>query len=128
LGDAELELIKYDILTASNSSIARMQRTINLTSVSDMQQRHAAILFTGGRVVSVGINTSRNVPSEHIPYDAISNHAEINCLKGIDFRARQGTLYLARVSKGGNIALAAPCNKCLGYLEKRTTIRKVVHT
>lgn len=118
----------YDFPQSKNS-YKRMNRTLQLAALSDMRQKHAAILYQGGRVMSVGINTFRNNPMSCIPSDALSNHAEINCLKGIDFKGRVGTLYVARISSGGNMWVnSAPCPACVKYLELFTNIKEVIHT
>lgn len=113
----------------SNNSYKRMNRTLALAALSEMRQKHAAILYQGGRVISVGINTFRNAPTASIPTDALSNHAEINCLRGIDFKGRHGVLYVARISSGGNLWVnSAPCEACTKYLELFTNIKEVIHT
>ena len=112
----------------SNASYKRMNRVMQLAALSDMRQKHGAILYQGGRVISAGINTFRNAPTSSIPTDALSNHAEINCLRGIDFKGRHGTLYVARISSGGNVANSAPCPACTKYLRLFTNIKEVIHT
>lgn len=112
----------------SNASYKRMNRVIQLAALSDMRQKHAAILYQGGRVMSVGVNTLRNPPMQSIPYDAISNHAEINCLKGLAITGRFGTLYVARISSGGNISSSRPCRACENYIVKFTNLKEVLFT
>lgn len=104
----------------------RIERAIHLALTSDMRQKHGAILYQSGRVISVGVNILRNAPKVHVPYDAISTHAEINCLGGV--AKKTGVLYIARVSSGGNVANSEPCPACRNYLEKFTQIKKVYHT
>lgn len=113
----------------SNSSYKRMNRVLQLAALSDMRQKHGAILYQGGRVMAMGVNTARNLPTSSIPTDALSNHAEINCLRGIDIKGRHGTLYVARISSGGNMWVnSAPCSACTKYLELFTNIKEVIHT
>lgn len=121
-----IKYIKHNPDRASWSETIRIQRAIKLANVSTMRQKHGALLYTGGRLISVGINIMRNSPKTHIPADAISTHAEVNCLGGII--RPEGILYVARVSIGGNISESMPCAACRNYLAKFTNIKKVVHT
>ena len=107
----------------------RLQRALTLAQVSEMKQKHGAIYVRGGRVIAVGINTWRNEPLKSIPADAISNHAEVNCLSALSRNGTVGgTLYVARISSGGNISNSAPCRACRNYLIKWTGITRIIHT
>lgn len=125
---SELKITPFYDYPQSNASYKRMNRAMALAALSDMRQKNSAVLYQGGRVMSVGVNTWRNSPSWMMPADAISNHAEINCLKGIDIKGRHGTLYLARISSGGNVAHSEPCRACEKYLRLFTNIKEVIHT
>ena len=118
------------IVNPSRATVRRMEKTIALARLSGMSQKHGAILYSGGRLVSLGVNVARNQNALHIPFNAISRHAEINCLRQghvIDVRT-SGVLYVARISKGGNIAHSKPCRACQMFLETYTAISKVIHT
>ena len=127
----QVKLIQYVDKTASNSTTARINKAIALASVSDMRQKHGAVLVNGGRVISFGINTLRNSVQQHthVPYDAISSHAEVACLSGLTFASTKGgKLYVARISYGGNIANSKPCAACFRYISIWTQVREVIYT
>lgn len=121
-----MELIRFGSKPFSRTMKSRMDRALKLAALSDMRQRHGAVLVSGGRIVSVGINVLRNEPRGWIPYANISTHAEVACTAGLIVPT--GTLYVARLSPGGSIMNSKPCEYCLKYLEAYTDIRKVVHT
>jgi len=124
-----VEVTKWDESEASNAVSIRMGRTIRLAETSDMRQQHGAILFQGGRILSLGVNVLRNPPMHYIPYDAISNHAEIAACRGLSWRnIRRATLYIARLRPGGDVGDSKPCNACMKYLSIYTNITKIVHT
>lgn len=119
-------LERYGSTPFSRTTKARMDRAIKLAALSDMKQRHGAVLVSGGRIVSLGINVLRNEPRYWMPLGAISTHAEIQCVSGL--ASPVGTLYVARLSPGGNLSNSLPCESCMRYLKVYTNIRKVVYT
>lgn len=124
-----MQYIQHDPTTASITELARIARTVYLAQGSDMRQKHGAILYAGGRVIQVGVNTLRNTPRLGMPYDAISTHAEIAALSGIRKRdTNRSVLYVARITPGGNVASSEPCDRCKEFLEKFTLVKKVVFT
>lgn len=123
-----MRITEYNPAVHSKAHGKRLARALAVAAASDMRQKHGAILISGGRVLSVGVNTSRNDARLHIPHDAISRHAEVACLSGLNVANRVGKLYVARISSGGNVALSKPCPACIHYLEMWTHITEVIHT
>ena len=82
-------------------------------------------------MLSVGINRTRNHPSILPPELVKSNasvHAEIAALSSLlhqGLNLKHATLYVARVSRTGNLALSKPCRSC-AYAIELAGIRKVV--
>lgn len=116
-----MRLTHYDLGQVSNTTEARMDRAIILAGMSTMRQKHGAILYKGGRALSVGINTRRNIPADHIPYEGLSIHAEVACISALRTsilpREIGGKLYVARISAGGNLLGSKPCVSCLHAME-----------
>lgn len=96
---------------------------------STCTQKHAALIYRAGKVLSVGINKLHNDPSNWIDIEGISTHAEIDAIRKVKDKSqlRGAVLYVARVSKGGNVALSKPCHRCQQVIEE-VGIKKVIHT
>lgn len=58
-----------------------------------------------------------------------STHAEVAALKAVPdgISLKNATMYVARISKGGNAAMSAPCEACQKAL-KIAGVRKVCYT
>lgn len=87
-------------------------------------------MISGGRTIAVGINSYRNDPSMFgINGCHYSTHAEVAALKAVskDVNLKNAVMYVARISKGGNAAMSAPCEACQKAL-KDAGIRKVCYT
>lgn len=107
-----------------------MKKAVKLAKLSTCKQRHGAILISGGRTLAVGVNTYRNDPSMFgIIGCHYSTHAEVAALKALPkgLNLKNATMYVARISKGGNAAMSAPCSACQVAL-KEAGIKKVVYT
>lgn len=94
-----------------------------LVIAADMSEfkknRHAAAIYIGNRLISIGVNQLKSHPLQakfgHNE-EAIFLHAEIdairNALKRVNSLALQrATLYVAR-SKNGRMRLSKPCSGC----------------
>lgn len=86
----------------------------------------AAISTGGGRILGVGLNTfKQNVtPPGTIHYSDLGIHAEHNCLKQF---AHPKQMYVARISKSGQISLARPCDTCYSRLVK-AGVKRITYT
>lgn len=113
----------------SNSEKRHINRALTLANLGTMRQKHGAVIVSGGRVVSVGINTYRNDPRHAVPSDALSVHAELAAIKalgiGADFRGM--TMYVARINSAGKAMLSRPCTECWSRLT-RLGFKEVIHT
>jgi deoxycytidylate deaminase len=77
------------------------------------QHRVGAVITKNGRVLSTGFNQMRytkelNNPTLHAEEDAILKMLKtkrLSDLVGAD-------IYVTRFTKGGNVGLARPCNRC----------------
>lgn len=87
----------------------------------------AAVGCRGGRVIAVGMNSfqQNDSPPGTIHYSCLGRHAETEMLRLASKPPR--TVYVARVSKGGQPRLARPCTKCWIELYK-AGVRHVVYT
>ena len=92
--------------------------------------RHGAVLVKGGKVVGVGVNSTRGVSS----VDATENswrssyvHAEEVAIRAAGSRASGATLYVARVNRHGAPRLSEPCARCEGAIS-RSGVKRVVFT
>lgn len=118
----------------SNKQRSLLSRTIEYAYRSSARQRHAAIIVKGGRVMNVGINRCHNNPRDY-PAGMIDTcveqngiHAEVAAMRGVDEDILRGaTIYVARVSPGGNVSLSKPCKRCTDALNK-SGVRKVIYS
>jgi deoxycytidylate deaminase len=96
-------------------------------TVEGVRSRHGAVLVSGGRVLSLGVNKRRNMNiagqrSPHYTY-----HAEQQALKGIEKPLHKATLYVARISKANSPVNSRPCSECYKLLVEYN-IKEVVYT
>ena len=105
----------------------------NVDTSSTLLNAHlAAVIVKGGSVVSVGINRPKMNSYVHF-YGNHENcgsvHAEIDAI----FRARRkvdlrgSKMYVARLTKRGQVGLAMPCKMCRRALQ-RYGIKRVYYT
>lgn len=85
-----------------------------------------AVLVRGGRVIAAAPNNLRNEPGlAGLPLENCSIHAEAAVLRQVNKPG--GTMYVARLTRGGARALARPCRRCKQLLVE-AGIRNVVWT
>ena len=85
-----------------------------------------AVLVRGGRVIAAAPNNLRNEPGlAGLPLESCSIHAEAAVLRQVNKPG--GTMYVARLTRGGTRALARPCRRCKQLLVE-AGIRNVVWT
>lgn len=92
-----------------------LTRASLVACLSTERYRHGVVIAKGNRVLSVGVNSNRNVPLNcSDPKRQAGIHAEVAAIKGlpkgIDYSRL--TLYSARVTKTGEPAMAKPCENC----------------
>lgn len=85
-------------------------------------------MTVGGSVQAVGVNTYRNDPNKiSTPHTDSSVHAEYAALKAMGFKAKGGTIYVARVNRLGEERMSRPCDRCMEAIIT-SGINKVVYT
>lgn len=110
----DLSFIRSALRTAANSSgIERF--------------RLGAVAVKSGRVLSFGSNSSRNKPSEWLPREAWSTHAEEACLRRMPSGSEGATLYVARVGRSGKPLLSKPCDMCM-EIAREYGVSRIVFT
>jgi tRNA(Arg) A34 adenosine deaminase TadA len=77
---------------------------------STMYHRHACALLSGGKILSIRVNTQNK----------LSKHAEMNVIddcisKGISTKS---FIMVLRISRTGTIHDSKPCSECLKYMKK----------
>lgn len=111
-----------------------LNRTVNYANRSQCPQRHAAMVLKGGRVLSIGNNKYHNDPKMYPvemfddDMNSISVHAEIDAMRNMKPKMLRGaTIYVARITPGGNIGNSRPCPRCEKALND-AGVRKVIYT
>lgn len=85
------------------------EEAIKQCEKSSYKYRMGAVVVYKNKLVGWGYNKVCCSGSLH--YDG--RHAEIEALRDSTARFRKGsTVYVCRINKGGNIALAKPCYSC----------------
>lgn len=117
--------------TLSNRDQRMMQRARTIALTSTERHKHAAILYKGGRVLAVGINSARNQhPTMEIDFSGYTRHAEIATMRATgwwNYDYEGATLYVVRVNKSYDFMLSKPCRDCEKALESNG-IKRVVYS
>ena len=80
----------------------------------------------GNRVISFAPNKFRNNPLVDSANATV--HAEIAAIKAAGGKDLRGvTIYIARMAKNGNTAMARPCSNCMKAIASEG-IREIVYT
>lgn len=88
--------------------------------------RLSCILFSKGRVISIGYNQLKTHPRS--PHEFKSVHAELHCILGVDMASLRGSdIFVYRENSTGLVGIAKPCNSCKKLLED-VGIRNVYYT
>lgn len=109
---------------------ARLDKSIQVARLSTCKQKHGALVVSGGRTLAVGVNSYTNLQgTPGVSPEQFSIHAEAAALRAIpeDVDLRRATLYVARISKGGNIAMSKPCAQCQELIAARG-VKKICYT
>jgi len=97
-----------------NSDIYKAAAIVQCTR-STYKQRMGAVVVYKGRVVGMGFN---KVHSTGVPR-LDGKHAEIEALNNTTAKYRNGsTVYVCRLTKVGNLAMAMPCIPCRTIMKK----------
>lgn len=114
----------------SNSQQTRLLRALKVAELSSANQRHGAVIYKGGSVLSLGVNT---VPNDHLSTGEFTGspntHAETQAIRacGPDVDLSNTTLYVARVNKNGIPMFSKPCKTCQEAIDL-AGIKKVIYT
>lgn len=85
-----------------------------------------AAIFSGNRLISIGWNSTKTHPSSKTRHKA--HHAEFAALVGnYKYDLIGTTLFVTRVTPGGAISMAKPCDECQKVI-KAAGIKKVYFT
>lgn len=97
--------------------------------MSTCKQKHGAIIISGGRTLSVGINRTRNNPDNvPLPKTQAAYHAEVAALMACpDVDLKNATIYVARINNRGEQMMSKPCVNCQEALRARG-VKKVFYT
>lgn len=79
--------------------------------------RVGAVVVRGGSVVGQGSNRYRNSPA-NVGHRDVSYHAEDVALRRAGENSSGSTIYVARLTMGGDLGLAKPCSRCQELLDK----------
>lgn len=87
-----------------------------------------SVIWRGGSVLSTGFNRVKNDPSivEDEKYFHCTVHAEVDAIRNAG-DACGAKLFVARVTRSGNLALAKPCCRCMDII-RENGIKKVYYT
>jgi len=91
--------------------------------------RIGAVVFRNSAILSSGHNARRG-HSIHPKYQAWADslHAEQAALLGLDWARLKGcSIFVVRLTQGGDFSLARPCKTCMGLLH-HVGIKKVFYT
>lgn len=82
---------------------------------SEHPMRMGAVIAQKNRLVSFGCNKRRTHPKSPNAYKAI--HAELDAVLNIDPERLEGaTVYVVRLTRGGQFATSRPCTDCYKLL------------
>lgn len=112
-----------------SSTSTAQKRAVAAASMSTHRRwRLGATVVKGGRVLAIGVNRPRNDPSV-IPNDVFwecSVHAEADAIRRAG-STKGARLFVARLTRGGRLALARPCDRCMEVI-RDAGIQRVVYT
>lgn len=84
-----------------------------------------AALVKDGKVVEIGWSHVGHVSWNATPY---STHAEVHAIRRAGPLAKGCDIYIATISRKGNITSAQPCVSCADYLTKFKDIGTILYT
>jgi deoxycytidylate deaminase len=102
-----------------------LQRACGVALTSTHTQRMGAIAVRGGNPIHAAVNRFRNHPRVVVEWADGSVHAEAAVIESCD--AAGSIVYVARITTGGNTAIAKPCRACL-LLLTTAAVKRVVWT
>lgn len=120
--------IKEKVVGLSKSDVRFLNAALEVAGISNLKQRHGAVIVKGGKIVTFGFNTSRNLSVTDLPGNDYTYHAEHNAIKTASREVLQGSrLYVARLSRRGLPALSRPCDYCMNTI-LRAGIKEIIYS
>lgn len=117
---------------SSDAELTRLFKCRAVAMTSTERQRHGALIFSGRKLLAVGVNTYRNHPlAVTNPKIEASYHAETNALRQIkphEVGPKSLKVFVVRVNGSGLLMPSRPCNNCLEALAVTGFIKTIYHT
>lgn len=114
----------------SKTDRTRLLRAMKAAELSEERQRHGAVIYKGGSLISVGTNIVANDPF-FVGEETINpkHHAEAMAIRACskDADLSNAVIYVARINKKGEPAMSKPCLTCQEAI-KVAKIKRVVYT
>lgn len=113
----------------SKTERSRLSRAMKAAELSEAKQRHGAVIYKGGSLLSVGINAVKNCPI-FVGADAKNpaTHAEAQAIRACgDTDLSGAVIFVARINRSGEPLMSAPCPSCQTAIEV-AGIKRVVYT
>lgn len=105
-----------------------MQKALELAVSSSCPQRHGAVVYKAGRLLGLGVNVYKNTPTDFLPVEGVSIHAEIAAISRVSPENLKGaTVYVARAGRCAPHALSQPCPRCYEAL-KKAGVKRIIYT
>jgi deoxycytidylate deaminase len=122
--------VKLNITGISNKDLSMLLLALKSAKTSDERFKVGAVAVSGGRVIGVTCNKSRNHPTVLEDKDIKSQAgicAERRLLAILGKKVKGATIYVARARKDGSFGLSEPCSRCRKALND-ADIKKVVYS
>jgi deoxycytidylate deaminase len=117
---------------SSDAELSRLFKARSIALTSTERQRHGAVIFSGRKLLAVGVNTYRNHPlAVTNPKIEASYHAEANALKQLKYNElnpKSLRLFIVRVNNAGELMPSRPCNNCYDALVATGFFKVIYHT
>ena len=99
-----------------------------ISKLSNHRFRVGAVITKGRRVIGVGCNKIKTHPKQRNQYTGEMGeriHAELSSIINAGRSLRGCVIYIARIKKNGDLAMARPCEFCMDHIEE-AGIKKIV--
>jgi len=95
---------------------------IRIALKSDVSKKHAALIESSGRVLSLACN--KTICYNHFPYTL---HAEEHAINMCKSNTKGATIFVLRVNSQGKLRNSKPCPECMATI-KRAGIKTIYYT
>lgn len=101
-----------------------LNKALEQAKKSPHRWKMAAVLTKSGRTLNIANNQPKNSPNTSgVPLNRCSTHAEVAVTRMTD--ARGSIIYIARIGRNGQAALAKPCKACQAHMRELGVKRAV---